>query len=240
VSSLATRERVFCGGEHQNRFGKPSFTAMLGDMSITIVDYDAGNLKSVARACAAVGLSPALARTPEQVLTADRLIFPGVGNAQSAMETLIERGLHEALREVVQRGTPMLGICVGAQLILDRSEESTVACLGLLPGVARKFVLPAPLKVPHIGWNEVRARVAHPLLEGLRPGDEFYFVHSYFPAPANPSHVMATSDYGSEFCCALGHENLFATQFHPEKSGPLGLQLLKRFSTWDGSPRVKG
>lgn len=212
------------------------FAAMLADMSITIVDYDAGNLKSVARACAAVGLSPALARTPEQVLQADRLIFPGVGNAQSAMETLIERGLHEALREVVKRGTPMLGICVGAQLILDRSEESSIPCLGLLPGVAKKFVLPTPLKVPHIGWNEVRPKVKHPLLDGLTRGDEFYFVHSYFPAPADSAHVMATADYGGEFCCALGHNNLFATQFHPEKSGPLGLQLLHRFSTWDGTP----
>lgn len=208
-------------------------------MSITIVDYDAGNLKSVARACAAVGLVPAFARTPEQVLQADRLIFPGVGNAQSAMETLVERGLHEALREVVKCGTPMLGICVGAQLILDRSEESSVPCLGLIPGVARKFVLPAPLKVPHIGWNEVRPQVAHPLLSGLQKGDEFYFVHSYYPAPLDVRHVMATSDYGGEFCCALGHENLFATQFHPEKSGPLGLELLKRFSTWDGSTQAK-
>ncbi len=163
---------------------------MLRIMSITIVDYDAGNLKSVARACAAVGLAPSLARTPEQVLQAERLIFPGVGNAQSAMETLIERGLHEALREVFKRGTPMLGICVGAQLILDRSEESTIPCLGLIPGVARKFVLPAPLKVPHIGWNEVRPKVNHPLLANLRPGDEFYFVHSYFPAPVHrvPRH----------------------------------------------------
>lgn len=208
---------------------------MLARMSITIVDYDAGNLQSVARACAAVGLSPALARTPEQVLQAERLIFPGVGNAQSAMETLLERGLHHALREVVKRGTPMLGICVGTQLILDRSEESTVPCLGLLPGVARKFVLPPPLKVPHIGWNEVRPKVAHPLLADVQPGDEFYFVHSYYPSPVDPTHVMATSDYGGQFCCALGHANLFATQFHPEKSGPLGLRLLKRFSTWDGS-----
>lgn len=208
-------------------------------MSITIVDYDAGNIKSVARACAAVGLDPSFARTPEQVLDADRLLFPGVGNAQSAMETLIERGLDDALREVFRRGTPMLGICVGAQLILERSEESTVACLGLLPGVARKFRLAPPLKVPHIGWNEVVARSPHPLLTGLRPGDEFYFVHSYYPDPARPTDVMATSDYGGAFCCALGHGNLFATQFHPEKSGPVGLELLRRFSTWDGDPQAR-
>ncbi len=209
-------------------------------MSITIVDYDAGNIKSVARACAAVGLNPQFARSPEQVLAADRLLFPGVGNAQSAMETLVERGLDQALREVFRRGTPMLGICVGAQLILDRSEESSVPCLGLLPGVAQRFVLPAPLKVPHIGWNEVVPRVAHPLLGGIKPGDEFYFVHSYFPNPERPTDVMATSDYGGNFCCALGRDNLFATQFHPEKSGPVGLELLRRFSTWEGSPTLGG
>jgi imidazole glycerol-phosphate synthase subunit HisH len=206
-------------------------------MTITIVDYDAGNIKSVARACAAVGLTPQFARTPEQVLQAGRLLFPGVGNAQSAMETLIARGLDQALREVFRRGTPMLGICVGAQLILDRSEESTVGCLGLLPGVTRRFTLPAPLKVPHIGWNEVVPTTNHPLLAGVRPGDEYYFVHSYFPDPASPSDVMATSNYGGPFCCALGRDNLFATQFHPEKSGPLGLELLRRFSTWEGSAR---
>lgn len=203
-------------------------------MSITIVDYDAGNLKSVQRACAAVGLAPSLARSPEDLLKADRLIFPGVGNAQSAMQILVERGLDEALREVFRRGTPMLGICVGAQLILDRSEESTIPCLGLLPGVARRFTLSPPLKVPHIGWNEVTPIVSHPLLSGIEKGDEFYFVHSYYPAPELESDVMATTDYGGPFCCALGRNNLFATQFHPEKSGPVGLALLKRFSAWDG------
>jgi glutamine amidotransferase len=206
-------------------------------MSITIVDYGAGNIKSVARACAAVGLTPRFARTPREVLDGGRLLFPGVGNAQSAMETLIERGLDDALREVFRRGTPLLGICVGAQLILDRSEESTVPCLGLLPGVARRFDVPAPLKVPHIGWNEVTARVDHPLLRGLQPGDEFYFVHSYYPDPERTDDVMATTDYGGAFCCALGHGALFATQFHPEKSGQLGLDLLRRFSTWDGGGR---
>ena len=203
-------------------------------MSITIVDYDAGNLKSVQRACAAVGLAPSLARSPEELLKADRLIFPGVGNAQSAMQILVERGLDEALREVFRRGTPMLGICVGAQLILERSEESTIPCLGLLPGIARKFTFSPPLKVPHIGWNEVRPIVSHPLLNGIESGDEFYFVHSYYPAPELESDVMATTDYGGPFCCALGRNNLFATQFHPEKSGPVGLALLKRFSAWDG------
>ncbi len=204
-------------------------------MSITIVDYDAGNIQSVARACSAVGLTPQFARTPEQVLSGGRILFPGVGNAQSAMETLTARGLDEALREVFRRGTPLLGICVGAQLILDSSEESSVPCLGLLPGVARRFRLPPPLKVPHIGWNEVTARVSHPLLAGIAPGDEFYFVHSYFPDPERPTDVMARADYGGTFCCALGRDTLFATQFHPEKSGPLGLGLLRRFSTWDGT-----
>jgi glutamine amidotransferase len=129
----------------------------------------------------------------------------------------------------------VLGICIGAQIILDRSEEGDVACLGILPGSTKRFRLADPrLKVPHIGWNEVKVEKPHPLLAGLAPGDELYFVHSYFPSPEDGSRVYATADYGGTFCCALGRDNLFATQFHPEKSGPIGLDLLARFARWDG------
>ncbi|HMA93540.1 MAG TPA: imidazole glycerol phosphate synthase subunit HisH [Polyangiaceae bacterium] len=206
-------------------------------MKLTIVDYNGGNLRSVKRACHAVGIESDFTQDPEVVRRAERLIFPGVGNAQTAMETLNQLGLGEALREALGRGTPVLGICVGAQLILESSEESAIPCLGLLPGKTMRFSLADPtLKIPHIGWNEVRATRSHPLLASLQPGDEFYFVHSFFPRPANESDVYAVADYGGEFCCALGRDNLFATQFHPEKSGRLGLALLERFSRWDGSP----
>ncbi|MEN9579474.1 MAG: hypothetical protein RJA70_2483 [Pseudomonadota bacterium] len=209
---------------------------------LTIVDYNAGNLRSVQRACGAVGLSSLFTQDPEVVRRADRLVFPGVGNAESAMQTLNETGLGEALRDAHRRGTPILGICVGAQLILDSSEESRLPCLGLIAGKTRRFSVSQhstpptdSLKVPHIGWNEVRRARAHFLLEELEPGDEFYFVHSYYPDPTDPEDVYAVTDYGKPFCCALGRDNLFATQFHPEKSGRLGLQLLARFSRWSGS-----
>ncbi len=152
------------------------------------------------------------------------------------MDTVRERGLGDALRTAVGRGTPVLGICIGAQIILDRSEEGDVPCLGLIDGETTRFQPKDPrLKVPHIGWNEVNVEKPHPLLEGLRPGDELYFVHSYYPSPRDRERVYATADYDGPFCCALGRGNLFATQFHPEKSGPLGLDMLDRFSRWDGS-----
>ncbi|HEX3595467.1 MAG TPA: imidazole glycerol phosphate synthase subunit HisH [Polyangiaceae bacterium] len=202
---------------------------------ITIVDYNAGNLRSVKRACDAAGTDSVLTQNPEDIVRAERVIFPGVGAARSAMDTVTGRGLDAALREAVGRGTPVLGICIGAQIILDRSEESDTDCLGLLPGTTVRFRLEDPrLKVPHIGWNEVIVEKPHPVLGGLEPGDELYFVHSYHPNPADSSRVYATANYGGKFCCALGRDNLFATQFHPEKSGPIGLDLLARFSRWDG------
>jgi len=203
---------------------------------ITIVDYDAGNLRSVKRACDAVGIESALSRDPAELLHASRIVFPGVGAAKSAMDTLAARGLGQALKEAAGRGIPVLGICLGSQIVLERSEEGDVPCLGILPGKTVRFRLADPrLKVPHMGWNEVRVEQQHPLLAGIQPGDEFYFVHSFFPSPADPANVYATSDYGGRFCCALGRGNVFATQFHPEKSGPIGLDILRRFSTWEGT-----
>lgn len=204
---------------------------------ITIVDYNAGNLRSVKRACDAVGIESVLSGDPDVVARADKIIFPGVGAAESAMHTLRSTGLDGALRQAHARGTPMLGICLGAQIVLDRSEEGAVECLGLLAGVTRKFVIDDPsLKIPHMGWNAVRVERPHALLAGLQPDDELYFVHSFYPDPADRECVHATSDHGGAFCCALGRDNLFATQFHPEKSGRLGLDLLSRFARWEGSP----
>ena len=201
-----------------------------------IVDYDAGNLRSVQRACAEVGVRADITNAPERVRAADRVIFPGVGAAGSAMRSLRARELDTALTEAVRGGTPVLGICLGLQISLDRSEENDQETLGLIPGEVRRFALSDPaLKVPHMGWNEVRVVRDHPLLEGIAPGDEFYFVHAYYPVPRHDGVVCAVADYEGDFCCALGSGNYFATQFHPEKSGRVGLRLLERFARWDGS-----
>lgn len=202
---------------------------------ITILDYGAGNLRSVQRACRAIGREERVVRDAESLRRAERIIFPGIGAARSAMDNLAELGVVDAFLECVHAGIPTLGICIGAQVALDRSEEGDTPCLGLIPGVTRRFDLDDPtLKVPHIGWNEVRVTRPHPLLEGLKPGDEFYFVHSYYLDPESPEHSFAVSDYGGEFTCAIGRDNFFATQFHPEKSGRFGLELLERFVRWEG------
>ncbi len=204
---------------------------------ITIVDYNAGNIRSVQRACNEVGIESIITQDPEVVLKAERVIFPGVGAAASAMETLKSTGLDEAFAETVRKGIPALGICIGAQIILEHSEESNTPCLGIIPGSTVRFKLSDPsLKIPHIGWNGVQVTRPHPLLKGIQDGDEFYFVHSYYPNPEREENLFAVSEYEKSFCCALGKENLFATQFHPEKSGRYGLEFLTRFSTWDGNP----
>jgi glutamine amidotransferase len=201
---------------------------------IIIVDYKAGNLTSVQRALQALGVESRITPDPELVRRAERIIFPGVGHAGAAMAVLKERGLDSALVEAVRRGTPVLGICVGCQIILTHSEEGDSPGLDLIPGECLRFRLAeAGLKVPHMGWNAVTVTQPHPLLAALRPGDEFYFVHSYYPQPADARDVYATCEHGLPFPAAVGRDNLFAVQFHAEKSGPLGLQLLKRFAEWE-------
>jgi glutamine amidotransferase len=203
---------------------------------ITIIDYNAGNIRSVLRACAEVGAKAAITGDPEAVTKAEKIIFPGVGAAPSAMAYLKETGLDKALTQVFKAGTPILGICIGAQIVLDNSEEGDQKCLGLIPGKTRRFRLKdTRLKIPHMGWNEVKVVKSHPLLDGIKTGDEFYFVHSYYPQPADTKNIYGVADYGGDFCCALGYKNLFAVQFHPEKSGRLGLELLERFLRWGGS-----
>ena len=204
---------------------------------ITILDYGAGNLRSVQRACRALGEASIVVDNPDGLGDAERIIFPGIGAAPAAMENLLRLGVVEALAERVREGVPTLGICIGAQVALDRSEEGNIPCLGLIPGVTRLFELDdSSLKVPHIGWNEVRPIRPHPLLEGLDAGDEYYFVHSYYLDPSDPKDAYAVTDYGGDFCCAIGRGSFFATQFHPEKSGRFGLALLERFAAWKGDP----
>ncbi len=200
-----------------------------------ILDYEAGNLASVKRAFAHVGMTAEYCADPDRLRRADRVIFPGVGAAGSAMHSLRARGLDEALREVINSGTPVLGICLGMQVSLTHSEENDTATLDLIPGVVRRFAFDQPdLKVPHMGWNEVRIVQEHPVLADIQPGDEFYFVHSYFPKPQDSKAVLAVTDYEGDFTCAIGKDNYIGTQFHPEKSAQVGLQLLANFATWNG------
>ena len=207
---------------------------------ITIIDYDAGNIRSVQRACAEIGVQSVVTSAPADVVNAERVIFPGVGAAPSAMESLRRTGLDKALKQSFEKGTPMLGICLGAQIILDSSEEGNQVCLGLIPGTTVRFRLrDKSLKIPHMGWNEVRVVQPHPLLDGIKAEGEFYFIHSFYPQPAAKENIYTVTDYDSDFCSALGYRNLFATQFHPEKSGRLGLQLLERFAKWDGTMSIE-
>ncbi len=210
-------------------------TAALVTDPIVIIDYDAGNLRSVQRACAQVGAVAVISNDPQRILAAERIIFPGVGAAGSAMRSLRRTGMDAALRQAVADGKPLLGICLGLQISLDHSEEQDTPTLGLIPGETRRFRLDQPeLKVPHMGWNAVRPVKAHPLLEGVAPEDEFYFVHAYYPVPARDANQYALTTYEEDFAAAIGQGNYFGVQFHPEKSGRFGLRLLRRFIDWDG------
>lgn len=200
-----------------------------------IVDYAAGNVRSVQRACQRVGMEAEISANPEVVLAADKLIFPGVGSAESAVDTLKARGLDEAIVQYYASGKPLLGICIGLQIALEHTEEGNKTCLGIVEGACERFdFTDRSIKVPHIGWNEVTPERSHPMLADIRSGDEFYFVHSYFARPLHKEDVLGTTDYGDvTFCSIIGRDNLIATQFHPEKSGEPGLKLLAAFKCWD-------
>jgi glutamine amidotransferase len=202
---------------------------------IIIIDYHAGNLTSVVRSLKALGVEGTVTQDPAVVARATRVIFPGVGAAGKAMATLCALGLDQALRQSFARGIPILGICLGAQIILEGSEENDATCLGLLPGRTRTLPKAENLKIPHMGWNKVRFLKPHPVFKNLPEGAEYYFVHSYYPNPAQNAMVLGVTDHGREFPSAIGWRNLVATQFHPEKSGRFGLQILGNFLAWDGS-----
>jgi glutamine amidotransferase len=207
---------------------------------IAIIDYDAGNLTSVKRALAYVGFEAVITRDPKVLLAAERVIFPGVGAAGAGMASLKRDGLDQVIRQVRDQGTPLMGICLGTQIIFESSEEDGgTPCLGLLPGRTIRFPEDhhsggRRLKIPHMGWNQVRPLRPHPLLDGIPAEAEFYFVHSYYAQPADPALAVAETEYGLTLTSVVAQGNLAATQFHPEKSGPNGLKLLRNFCTWDG------
>ena len=209
--------------------------------SIAIIDYGMGNLHSIAKAVEHVAPDSRvqISSEPGEILSADRVVFPGVGGIGHTMQELTRTGLGEVACQAAA-SKPMLCICVGMQALFERSEENDdTACLGLIPGEVRRFpdgmfdADGGKLKVPHMGWNQVHQK-PHPLWEGIAQDSRFYFVHSYYTAPAGQDMQVATADYGLEFCCALARENLFAVQFHPEKSQRAGLALLRNFSRWAG------
>ena len=202
---------------------------------ISIVDYKAGNLTSVKRALDYLEIPNKFVSNGDELRGAERIIFPGVGHAATAMAVLRERGFDVALRRAFERGIPIMGICLGAQIVLTHSAEGDTTCLGLIEGNCTRFDLAdKSLKIPHMGWNEVIVTRPHAVLKDVKKGDEFYFVHSFYPRPDDEANVYATCEHESAFPAVIGRENLFATQFHPEKSGPVGLNLLRNFSQWDG------
>lgn len=202
---------------------------------LVIIDYQAGNLTSVERALEALGVKASVTEAPEVVARASRVVFPGVGAAGKAMHTLRERRLDQALLKAFEDGVPILGICLGAQVILDQSEENEALCLGLLPGRTRALPVQTGLKIPHMGWNRVRFLREHPVFQGLPERAEYYFVHSYYPDPSQPRMVVGVTEHGVTFPSVVAWKNLVATQFHPEKSGRVGLKILENFLAWDGS-----
>ncbi len=197
-------------------------------MKLVIVDYGAGNLHSVARAVTHAGARPRITSRPQYVLDAEALIVPGVGAAADTMLNLHRHGLVEPIREYIASGRPFMGVCMGQQSLFDVSEEGGEhQCLGVLPG--RVVRLPPGLKVPHMGWNQVRIVRPHPIFEEIPDGSYFYFVHSYYPQPDDPAVVIGETDYGVKFPSVVARDNVVATQFHPEKSGDMGLRMYSNF-----------
>lgn len=196
---------------------------------IGIIDYGAGNLHSVLKAIARLGYETKLiTKSTDHDESITKLILPGVGNAKVAMDVLNESGLSDYLRKEVAKGKPLLGICLGMQLLLESSEEGNVECLGFLKGTVREFKEEAE-KIPHMGWNQVKDVQQHFLFNDIPDNTDFYFVHSYFAKPMDETNILGVTNYGLDFASAIGNEQVMGVQFHPEKSGKYGIQLLGNY-----------
>ena len=196
-------------------------------MKLVVIDYASGNLRSVTRAIESQGVLPLVTGDPKHFDGADALVLPGVGSGPAAMNALADRGLVSPIKKFIDAGKPFLGVCLGLQLLMDRTEEGDSHCLGVVRGQTK--LLPSGEKIPHIGWNSVHFQTQHPLLSGIPQDSYFYFVHSYYADPSNSNAIAGTTEYGIPFCSIYAENNLIATQFHPEKSGSLGLSLYKNF-----------
>jgi glutamine amidotransferase len=198
---------------------------------VAVVDYGAGNLRSVARALEASGAVALVTDRAGDLERADAVVLPGVGAAGSAMRGLAERDLIGPVKQAVESGRPFLGVCLGLQVLMTWSDEDGgVECLGIVPGKVRR--LPTGLKVPHMGWNQVQQSAPHRIFDGISNGDNFYFVHSYVVVPDDPSLTIGTTDYGGVFTSVVAKRNVVATQFHPEKSSTAGLRIYRNFIHW--------
>ena len=196
-------------------------------MKLVVIDYESGNLRSVSRALESQGVAPLVTCDASDFEDADAMVLPGVGSGPAAMDALNQRNLVGPIRDFIASGRPFLGVCLGLQLLMDRTEEGNEPCLEVVQGNVKH--LPGGLKVPHMGWNSVRFNNQHPVLDGIFQDSYFYFVHSYYAAPEDPAGVSGTTEYGIPFCSIYAKDNLVATQFHPEKSGPAGLRFYKNF-----------
>jgi len=197
---------------------------------IVIIDYGVGNLASVQNAFRKVGFPSLITSKPEQILKATRIVLPGVGAFADGMDSLQKLGLTQVIYEAVQKGIPLLGICLGMQMLFSTSEEAGLhQGLNLIPGKVRRFQLPSSYKVPHMGWNRIRVTDNSRLFNNIPSGSYAYFVHSFYTEPEDPQVKAASSDYGIEFTCAVEKGNIFGTQFHPEKSSQVGLRVLRNF-----------
>jgi glutamine amidotransferase len=195
---------------------------------IAIIDYGAGNLRSVTNALVKLGYQPKVTSKASDVLNANAVIFPGVGAAPDTVRNLRKSGLDDVIRQVIRENRPLLAICVGMQVLLSATEEDGLnECLGVIPGVVKR--LPSGLKVPHMGWNQVKQVINHPIFNGIADGSNFYFVHSYYAEPDDARVVAGTTEYSVTLCSVLIKDSLIATQFHPEKSGELGLRMYDNF-----------
>ena len=195
---------------------------------IAVINYGAGNLGSVVNALTKLGYRPAVTDSVSELLKADAVFLPGVGAAGDTMQNLETSGMAEAVKKLVGMGRPLFAICVGLQVLLSATEEGgEYKCLDIIPGRVKK--LPEGLKIPHMGWNQVRQLKAHAIFTGIDDNTNFYFVHSYYARPLDSQVVAGTTDYGIEFCSMVIRDNLFATQFHPEKSGEAGLTMYSNF-----------
>lgn len=198
---------------------------------IAIIDYGAGNIRSIEKALEHVGAQVHVTADPEVVAEARAVVLPGVGSGGAAMARMVACGLDNAIREATQQGKPFLGICLGMQLLAQHHTEGEVAGLGLFPGTVQR--IPQGPKIPHMGWNQVRPlHDGLPIFAGIAPEAYFYFAHSYYVEPQEQRGVAAVTDYGSPYCSVIVTEQVWGTQFHPEKSGEVGLQLLRNFLKW--------
>lgn len=198
---------------------------------ISIIDYGLGNILSFVNVYNRLNIKCSIAKTPEDLLNASKIILPGVGSFDQAMERLDASGLRPTLDDLVlQKGIPILGICVGMQILANTSEEGTSKGLGWIEGSVKKFDVSLTKKIPHMGWNDVVSDTDNHLFDGLKTQAKFYFLHSFYYECADKKNALAIASYGEEFCCAIHKENIYGVQFHPEKSHHFGTRLLKNFS----------